>query len=781
MTNTSREIVSYYAFLILAFILPILVLPYTIFPVDFNKAFLFYFVVALAAIFWFISILQEAKIRIPKSYILASLAVIILVWLASSIFSSNVSLSMIGMGNETGTLWALVFLSAGLFLASVLFQSEKRTFLFYMLLFASSLLVFTFQLFHTIFNINFFPWDFFQDKFANLIGSWNEISIFFGLTALLSVVFLELCRFSKRLRIFFFVVLISSLIGMIFINFTTTWVVFGILSLIFLVYLFSIFRMSAQAADSSSRKFVSLTIFILMITIFFILARVLIGDFVSSLGINNIEVRPSWASTFQTIKGSLKENPLLGSGPNTFLYDWLKFKPVDINLTLFWAYPFQAGIGLLVSLLAATGILGGFAWLVFFVFLLFYGLKAITYSENEIIRSLLIASFLGAVYLWIFSAVYTVGFLLFALAFLITGIFIATLCLSGRVKIFELSFSQNAKLGFVCSLVVVLLMIASVASFYFLSQKYWAAYSFGRGISILNSGGNIDEAESLISRASRFDRQDRYYRALSEIGLLRLQQLVSKTNVPEEDLRTQFQNIVASAIGNAQTACVINPLDFLNWMDLGQIYEALIPFKIPGATNAAINAYKEAAVNAPFDPRPLFNSARVEIQANNLDLAKSFLNSSLAIKSDYAPSLFLLSQLEAQQGNLREAIMRTEQVRILAPNDIGVLFQLGLLYYQSKDFESARLVLERAVSLSSNYSNARYFLGLIYDKQGRAADAIAQFEQIKILNPDNEEVKTILSNLYAGKGALAGISPPQPSPEKRPTPPLSETGAGENQ
>ncbi|GAI09342.1 unnamed protein product, partial [marine sediment metagenome] len=65
--------------------------------------------------------------------------------------------------------------------------------------------------------------------------------------------------------------------------------------------------------------------------------------------------------------------------------------------------------------------------------------------------------------------------------------------------------------------------------------------------------------------------------------------------------------------------------------------------------------------------------------------------------------------------------------------------------------------LERAVELSPAYSNARYFLGLIYDRKGKTQEAIKQFEVIAGLNPENQEVKKILSNLKAGKPALEGI------------------------
>jgi len=100
---------------------------------------------------------------------------------------------------------------------------------------------------------------------------------------------------------------------------------------------------------------------------------------------------------------------------------------------------------------------------------------------------------------------------------------------------------------------------------------------------------------------------------------------------------------------------------------------------------------------------------------------------------------------------------------------VGLAFQLGVLYYSDKQFDKAKAEFERTVSLNENYSNARYFLGLVYDREGKKSEAISQFEKVANLNPDNEEVKKILDNLKAGKPALEGITPAQPPIEEKPT------------
>ena len=141
-----------------------------------------------------------------------------------------------------------------------------------------------------------------------------------------------------------------------------------------------------------------------------------------------------------------------------------------------------------------------------------------------------------------------------------------------------------------------------------------------------------------------------------------------------------------------------------------------------------------------------------------------------------AAAHFLLAQTYDRKGEIDKAIASTEQVRQFLPNDVGIRFQLGFLYYKTDRVANARQEFEAAVGINENYSNARYFLGLIYDRQNDKPRAIEQFEKIEKLNPDNQEVKLILANLKASKAALTGIVPPAVDPAQRTQAPVDDKG-----
>jgi tetratricopeptide (TPR) repeat protein len=109
---------------------------------------------------------------------------------------------------------------------------------------------------------------------------------------------------------------------------------------------------------------------------------------------------------------------------------------------------------------------------------------------------------------------------------------------------------------------------------------------------------------------------------------------------------------------------------------------------------------------------------------------------------------------------------------VIDPTNPAIFFQLGLLKYNEKDYAGAIAALEKATQMTPDYANAKYFLGLSYEAVGRHADAITQFEDIKVTNPDSAEVDAILANLKAGKPIFTGDT--ATSPEKGKTLPVKE-------
>ena len=127
----------------------------------FRQSHSFFGGILLTALFWILAALKNGSVKIPKSALLISCGAIVSVWLASALSSGNAGLSLAGKLYDLDTFSMFFAASLALFFGSMFFQSEKRAFVFYLLLFFSAFIAFAFQFFHLIFGINIIPFNIF--------------------------------------------------------------------------------------------------------------------------------------------------------------------------------------------------------------------------------------------------------------------------------------------------------------------------------------------------------------------------------------------------------------------------------------------------------------------------------------------------------------------------------------------------------------------------------------------------------------------------------------------
>lgn len=764
----SLENLSAFIFYALIFLMPIFVLPLAIAPVVSGKNILFLSGMFLTGFFFILSVVKNRSVKIPKSALFIGCGSLVLIWLLSALFSGNVGLSLTGKLYDTDTFLMILVSVLSLFFGSMIFRSEKRAILFYALLFCSASVAFLFQFFHAVLNINIIPFAIFPYDTSSLIGGWNDFSVFFGLMGVLSLSFLETSKLSKKGKFFLYVILVMSFLAMIASNFLNNWIVFGIFSLLIFMTTF----LKNKKESSIFQRIARLSLFAMVVVLFFVSFRGTTGRLTDLLGTSFSEVMPSLQATADIAKQSLKNNFVLGTGPNTFLYDWMKFKPAGINNTAFWNARFVSGSGTLLSSFATTGILGAVSLIALLIIILGQCRKVFSAKQSDKESYLLIASFLGSVYLWTHVVFYTPGILVLTLSFIFTGLFLALLVGAEKVKLIDIDFSKKTKTSAGLIAFIFILLLGAVYAVYFSVEKFLAFKNYNQALLIFEKTSDIDKTKEKLLDAVKLDKQDEYYRMLSELEILSLGRILSDKNLAPDKAAASFQKGLLSAVSYAQEAVKINRNDPFNWMQLGRVYESVVSLKVDKADEAALSAYADAFKVSPLDPTPFVASARIVLETKKIDDAKKYLQSALVLKPDFTEALFMLSQIEAQSGNLKEAILKAEQAMVSSPKNFGILFHLGLLNYQNKSYEKALSALEAAVIVNPESANARYFLGLVYDKQGEKNKAIEQFKIIQKTNQDNSEIKKILNNLTDGKSALFEIA--QPSPEKRSDLPIEE-------
>ena len=776
--NHFLEKVLFWVLLLVSALSPIFFLPFSFVSTQFSTSLLFAFAVILATIIYVISSLISGSLDLPRptKYVIGFTATVPIVYFFAGIANGFSRMSFFGYTFDQSTVGFIALAFIYLFLVSILFRNKNRIFYSYFAFVISSIILAAYLLLRIILGAKFLSFGMFSDITMTPVGSFNNVGIFFGIGAILSLLSCQMLNLSKLVKALVSVALVLSLFFLAIVNFKIVWIILSICALLYIIYSLVSQRNSGTL---SMKKIPIYPLASLIIGIIFIIWGAGIGSILSNkLNISNLEVRPSLSVTLDIAKNTIKQRPLFGSGPNTFVTQWLFWKPDDVISTIFWNTDFTNGIGLIPTFAVTTGLVGVLSWLVFLSFYLYLGIKSIFAKiEDSFNKFLLVSSFLVSLYLWIMAFAYVSSTVIFILTFFFTGLFFASVYITGIIPVGRKVFSDNPKNGFMLSLFLVAVLLASLALAYGLYKNSESLWYFQKASYALNNTGDVSLAETNMTKAIRALPYDVYYRALSEIELARLNIIVSQNvqDVKPEVIQSQFKNTLSNAIKAGISAKDADPTNYINWISLGRVYEAVSPpqLQIQGAYESAQFAYGEALRRNPKNPSILAVFARLALAHNDLKQARAYAEQAIAVKQNYIDAYFLLSQIEVADNNIKGAIDAVSASSVINPTDPGIFFQLGLLKYNIKDYFGAIDALEKATKLTPDYANAKYFLGLSYEATGDHSRAIEQFSSLKLTNPDNKEVNTILLNLRAGKPIFTNTT--NPKPEKGKKLPVKET------
>ena len=749
-------------------------IPYTPVTLEASKGFLLSVGATLSLFFWLISRLGEGKFVVPKDKLILFAMLIPLVFLVSSFFSSSLYVSLFGSGFEIGTFGSMLVLFIIFFLSSIYFQSEKRLWYFMGSMFVAGLVIVLFELLSLFVGLDKILPRFFQGiASGNLVGSWNNFALILGLIVLLSVFTIELIRTNKLFRFIQYILLILGVLFLIVINVPLVWVLIGLFSFVIFVYSISIQHAGVKIIQSEGhkKKFPFTSLVIIFISFISLVGSNLLGNLISNyVTLNNPDIRPSIVTTSQIAWKSIKHNPLFGTGPNTFVIDWALWQPKDIAQTVFWNVDFTNGYSILSTFTVTTGLIGLLALLLFLVTYVARSIQSIRIAlQNTVSNYFIMTTLMISIYSWVTIVMYNSNILMLMLAFCSSGMLIGILVYKQAIPAKDFSFLTDPRHSFFSILGLVVLMVSTASLTYVYIEKFTSIIYFSKGLSNnVNTIESLSNSERMVLKAVSLDKNDIYYRSLSQIYLNKIGVLASDKTISQDILKSELQQLVNNAQESAGLAVTQNPKQYQNYMNLGNIYSSLVPLSVANSYESAIAAYNKALMIAPNNPSILLARASLEFVHKNNSEARKYIKQALDMKVNYIDAIFLLVQIETNEGNLSEAIKQAEYAGEMAPNDPTVFFRLGLLRYNHTDYQGAVSAFEKAVILDNTYLNARYFLGQSYKKVGRTSDALVQWNILSKILPDNQDVKKAISSINEPSQDSTSITDTKaPLPEKK--------------
>ena len=760
------------------FLLPIFFLPWTGDALDFNKQVLLILLVFISSFAWMLKTLISGRIRIGFSWIHLAIGVLFLAILGSTIFSLYSYGSFWGWPQATSE--SLLTLISLILFYLVLESEFKKEEVFYLVinLFFSVFLVMLFgalQLFGKF--VLYFP--FTKTAGFNMIGSASSLAILAAV--FLPILTLLIVKIKKNflLKIFLIINIVLNILVLALVNFSVAWwlVIIGAILTVAVI---------AQRKDIFDGRWLMLPMLFLAIGLLFIFFNIRIPKISAN---RPIEISLSQKASLDIAKGSLKSNPVFGSGPGTFAFDFAKYKKADFNNGQLWNIGFNRAGSEFINSLATNGVLGALAFLFLIGSVIFYGIKILFVKKGakEKRRTPINDEGIGEInefenatqeFLWVLSTGIFISFLVLTTNYFFYS---SNLSLNFFEFLFLASFSALVihKKEFVLkpstwptlvfTFTFTLFFVFGLGIFILETQRCFASNDYQKGIVAWQKNDTEQAIEKLRRAAELSPKVDLYWRRLAQLYVQQAGRTIRDKKLSKKDIHRRVQLYINNAVNSAKMAVDVSPKNVNNWSVRAFIYQQLSGV-INGADNWAIKSYESASQLEPLNPYFPTQEGLIYVQQASflpkdeeskkimiLEKAKKQFGRAIELKPDYAPANFQLAIVYRLEGEQQKAIRRLEAMEKIAPFSTGVAFQLGLIYYQNKDYQKAEKEFRRAIILNPNYSNARYFLGLILDREGKRQKAIDQFEKIKKFNPKNKELKKILRNLWNGRPALQGI------------------------
>lgn len=107
-----------------------------------------------------------------------------------------------------------------------------------------------------------------------------------------------------------------------------------------------------------------------------------------------------------------------------------------------------------------------------------------------------------------------------------------------------------------------------------------------------------------------------------------------------------------------------------------------------------------------------------------------------------------LGNIAKREQDVEKALNYFQQGLAINPDDFEIHNQLGVLYYELKNFDHALLHYVKATHLKPDFVPAHFNLGLLFIQQGKIEFAIKQFHNVETLLPEFMPALRYLGDLY---------------------------------
>lgn len=741
------------------------------------KVFFVLLLLLVALVAMSLSILRSGAVTLRFSPLLVAWWAVVGTALVSALFSPTPLSSLAGDVLEIHTVGFLALLGV-LMTIMITFGSAKKSIVYlYGALFGSTAIIVVLHLIRLLFGANVLTLGILNAPSASLVGSFNDLGLYLGLTVLIGLVAMVQLSLSRIAIIVTGVILATALLVLALVNFFAIWLILALFSLLLLMYSLTKDRFGVEPGMAPvheaklSLASTGVVAMVFVVSTVFLIGGTSIGSYLSQkTGVSYLEIRPSVSATLDILRHVYQDNAFTGAGPNRFADSWQLYKDSSITQTVFWNTPFNAGSGYVPTWFITAGLFGVIAWLTFLGLFFYTGIMMLVRGQSTDVFWYFTGTlaFVAGSFIWIMSVLYVPGPTLLIIGAASTGIMIAAYqaLLPQRQSIFNML--TTARTGFILIVCVMIVIISTILTGYGSMREFIAAYQYVTASQNLpQDGTQIKVVTDRLVQAYTLYPSDTYAREIALYYLLNLNNLLSVTNATPAQ-QQEFQQSITAGIAAGTEAVKRKQTDAQNWRVLGDIYAVLAAVNIEGAAARANDAYHKAEIRDPHNPYYVLQKSLIALRAKNLTEARRLAAMALDLKANYTDALFVLSQIDIATGDVAKAIESTESLIALESNNSGRYYQLGVLQTANKNREAAIAAFTAALSLDPSYANARYLRALQYLAGGDTELAISELKVVRDLNADNKMVDELIGKINRGEVTTETLN------QTAPTQPITE-------
>lgn len=710
----------------------------------FEKQIYFYFWLFLALVAWALKGVAVGELKIRKTPLDIPIALFLIFYIVSTALSIDKWHSLWGLfGDPSRGLANVIALAVAYYLVFSNFSRIKIHTILGALIVSN--LVLSLWTLAVVMKIDVLPSVVYKYVPAALTGSFSGLAMFLALMVPLLIVAVFKIVQSKADKIWkvpglFFVLatLVLDLFLLLALYSFVSWI--GWTALLLGVIVFLIYTLSAIVKIEAVKW-----TWLPMATFVVLMVFVIIGPLKIARVQLPLEVGLNYKFSGEVVKGALKDNFFLGTGPATYGYNFSLYKPQDFNLNPLYNLRFYQGSGAFFEALPTLGAAGGFLLAILILSYLSVSLYLLTREKaKDKLYSLGLFSAL---------AVFLAEMLLARMdgPVLILGALLGAVALAMLLKesgseesYLNLSLKASPKYALAFAFVFMVISASVVFLLVFMGKMYAADIYVG----LANKEKEVNEktVNYVATAISLYGKESRYYLQSAQMYMILANNEILKGG-PNPDV-SKVQDYFNRSVKIAREAKNMSAKDAATVESLAQIYETA-RFYVPDSFRLAEEEYGNAQKLEPRNPIYYLKIGQLKVGeiATKKDPeekkalvaeAKELFQKSAEEKKNFDPGYYNLSMANEALGDLDGAIDSMAEAAKYDNGNINYVFNLGRLYQlrnKDNDLLMAEAWLKRGLEINEKEPSLHLYLGYLYEKKKEKDKALAEYQRALDLLP----------------------------------------------